>query len=490
MALTLYNTQSRRKEEFVPLEPGKVRMYVCGITVYDLCHIGHARSQVVFDTIFRTLRHKGFDVHYARNFTDVDDKIINRANERGIAPEDLARQFIGEFYVDMDALGILRPTYEPHATRHIEQITNMVRRLQDNGLAYEVDGNVYFSVRKFDGYGKLSHRDIDEMRSGARVGIDEQKKDPLDFALWKASKPGEPCWASPWGEGRPGWHIECSAMSTHLLGETFDIHGGGQDLIFPHHENEIAQAEGANNKPFVKYWIHNGHVQVNHEKMSKSLGNFFTIRDVLETITPDVLRFFLLSVHYRSPLDYHDGALHEAREAVDRVFTAYETLDALLPEPVDLDPAQLTPAQQAQLTALQEVATAVEAALDDDFNTPRAIGQLFELVTRINTIAVKGKLKDEPGRSMLLTEAKRLFETFRKVLGFPINDAAVYRARCAQIAMAKHNLTEEDIQQRIAARNQARAAKDWAKADEARDALAACGILIKDTPEGTSWYAK
>ena len=490
MALMVYNTLSRAKEEFTPLTPGKVRMYVCGVTVYDHSHVGHARSQVVFDVIFRWLLHRGYDVTYARNFTDVDDKIINRANERGIPPPELARQFIAEFYVDMDALNIRRPTIEPRATEHIPQILAMVEKLADKKLAYSRDGNVYYAVRQFADYGKLSRRDVDEMRSGARVEVDEQKKDPLDFALWKAAKPGEPRWPSPWGDGRPGWHIECSAMSNFHLGETFDIHGGGQDLIFPHHENEIAQSEGANGKPFARYWIHNGFLQINHEKMSKSLGNFFTIRDVLQQIPPDVLRFFFLTVHYRNPLDYYDGALQEAREAVDRIYTGWETLLAALPAPVALDETKLTPAQRDLLPAVRRTLASLDEGMDDDFNTPRALGGLFDLVTQINTIATKGKLKDEPGRAMLLTEAQKAFAIYQDVLGFPIGDPASYRRRCAAQALVRHGLTQADVEQLIAERNAALAAKDWAKGDELRKQLEAYGIVLKDTPAGTTWYAK
>ena len=490
MPLMVYNTLSRAKEEFVPLTPGRVGMYVCGVTVYDHCHIGHARSQVVFDVVFRYLRFKGLNVTYVRNFTDVDDKIINRANERGVGTKELAQRYIDEFYVDMDSLNILRPSVEPRATEHIAQIVALVDKLVKNGLAYEKKGNVYFAVRKFKDYGKLSRRDIDEMQSGARVEVDESKKDPLDFALWKASKPGEPAWPSPWGEGRPGWHIECSAMSGHHLGDTFDIHGGGQDLVFPHHENEIAQSEGATGKPFVKYWIHNGFVQVNHEKMSKSLGNFFTIRDVLQAVPPEILRFLLLTVHYRNPLDYYDGALQEAREAVDRVYTAWEALESNLAAPVALAADQLTPVQAEQLPVLAKIRESFEQAMDDDFNTPRALGSLFELVTLINTIAVKGKLKAAPGGAMLLTEAKKLFDDLKQVLGFPIAPPAEYRKRCAEQALARHHLTLADVDAKLADRNAARAAKDYAKADEIRKELEALGIFLKDTPTGTTWYAK
>ena len=490
MALKVYNTMHRRKEEFVPLEPEHVRMYVCGVTVYDQCHIGHARSQVVFDVIYRYLQHKGNKVTYVRNFTDIDDKIIERANERGVSTQELSQQYIDEFYQDMNELNIALPTVEPKATEHIEQIIDTIQKLEKNGLAYNKKGTVYFAVRNFAEYGKLSKRDIDDLRSGARIEVDADKKDPLDFVLWKAAKPGEPEWDSPWGKGRPGWHIECSSMSCHYLGDSFDIHGGGQDLIFPHHENEIAQAEGATGKPFVRYWIHNGFVQVNHEKMSKSLGNFFTIREVLKIIPAEVLRFFLLGVHYRHPLDYFDQALQEVREAVDRIYTGWESLQANLSEPVELDEAKLTPAQSSRLEELRKIWSEVEQGMDDDFNTPRAIGQLFELVTLINTICTKGKLKDEPGRSMLLTEAGRIFDDIKSVLGFPIREPQAYRQRCAEIVFAKHDLTVENIEKKIEQRNQARAEKDFAAADAIRGELEKVEIYLKDTPEGTSWYAK
>lgn len=490
MTLKVYNTMGRRKVEFAPLETGKVRMYVCGVTVYDQCHIGHGRSAVVFDVMFRYLRHLGFEVTYVRNFTDVDDKIIARANERGISTKELSEQYIDEFYLDMDALNVLRPTIAPKATEHIAQIIDTVRKLEKNGYAYNNKGTVYFPVRKFAPYGKLSGRDIDDMLSGARIEVNEEKKDPLDFVLWKASKPGEPAWDSPWGSGRPGWHIECSAMSSHHLGQPFDIHGGGQDLVFPHHENEIAQSEAAEGVEFARYWLHNGFVQVNHEKMSKSLGNFFTIRDVIEVHPPEVIRFFLLGVHYRNPLDYYDGALQEAHEAVDRVYTAWEALQTNFTAPQNMDESKLTPQQAEILTQLRKQQEQFAEAMDDDFNTPRAIGQLFELVTTINTLCVKGKLKTEPGFAMLLTEAERTFNVMKDVLGFPIREPQAYRQACAEMALAQHNLSLSDIEEKIAARNQARQAKDFAQADALRKELEAIGIFLKDTPAGTIWYAK
>ncbi|MCJ7493900.1 MAG: cysteine--tRNA ligase, partial [Deltaproteobacteria bacterium] len=304
MPLKIYNTLTKKKEEFLPLQKGKVSMYVCGVTVYDRCHIGHARAAVVFDVLFRFLRYRGYEVTYVRNYTDVDDKIIKRANQEGVSCQEIAKRYIQEYEEDMEALGMERPTHEPRATENISQIIDLVKKLVEKGFAYTVDGDVYFSVEKFSSYGKLSGRDLEEMRAGARVEVDERKNNPLDFALWKSSKPGEPEWDSPWGRGRPGWHIECSAMSQRYLGESFDIHGGGQDLIFPHHENEIAQSEAATGKPFVRFWVHNGFVNINHEKMSKSLGNILAIRDLLQDHHPEVLRLFLLSNHYRSPVDF------------------------------------------------------------------------------------------------------------------------------------------------------------------------------------------
>src|SRR5512139_2754101 len=320
MSLTVFNTMGGRKETFVPLTPGTVRMYVCGVTVYDLCHIGHARANVAFDIIVRYLRHSGYEVRYVRNFTDIDDKIIRKANQEGIPFEAVSRKYIDAFYEDFDRMGLLRPDAEPKATEHIPEIVALVSRLVRAGVAYAVDGDVYYAVRGFPAYGKLSGKNVEDLLAGARVEVDERKQDPLDFALWKASKPGEPWWDSPWGRGRPGWHIECSAMAFKHLGETFDIHGGGKDLVFPHHENEIAQSEGASGKTFARYWIHNGFVNVNSEKMSKSLGNFFTLRDVLERVKPEVLRFFFASSHYRSPIDYTDKSLAEAKAGLDRLY--------------------------------------------------------------------------------------------------------------------------------------------------------------------------
>ena len=377
MSLRVYNTLSGKKEEFQPLVPGKVDMYVCGVTVYDYCHIGHARANIVFDIVYRYLQYSDYDVTYVRNYTDVDDKIINRANERGISSKQLAEEFIRAFDEDMAALGLRKPTHEPKATEYIDRIIVLAEQLIEKGMAYESGGDVYYSVEKFPAYLKLSKRNMEEMQAGARIAPGEQKRNPMDFALWKAAKPGEPSWESPWGPGRPGWHIECSAMSSSLLGETFDIHGGGRDLIFPHHENEIAQSEGVSGKPFVKYWLHNGFVNLNQEKMSKSLGNFFTIRDILQSYDPEVVRFFILTAHYRSPVDFSDQNLKDARAGLSRF---YEALQAAA------DAVEGVPESQVVAQEGEELEAQFRAAMDDDFNTPEALAVLFDLVREINRL--------------------------------------------------------------------------------------------------------
>ncbi|MGV6827164.1 MAG: cysteine--tRNA ligase, partial [bacterium] len=369
MSLTVYNDLTRKKELFEPLVAGKVNMYVCGITVYDHCHIGHARCYVVFDVIYRYLKSLGYDVTYIRNITDIDDKIIARANENGEPFMDLVQRFIDAMHEDFDALAIQTPDAEPRATGHMDEILDMIGTLIERGHAYQTEsGDVYYSVQSFDEYGKLSGKSTDDLQAGARVDPGEQKRDPLDFALWKAAKPGEPSWNSPWGDGRPGWHIECSAMSTKALGDSFDIHGGGMDLTFPHHENEIAQSEGATGHPFVKYWLHNGFVRVNDEKMSKSLGNFFTIRDVLKHYRAEEVRYFILSSHYRSPLNYDEEHLQNARGALTRFYTALRGLPDVEPRGAD-----------QQLDAFN-------AAMQDDFNTPEAVAAMFDLVREINRV--------------------------------------------------------------------------------------------------------
>ncbi|KMY69085.1 cysteine--tRNA ligase [Desulfocarbo indianensis] len=477
MALTVYNSKTRAKEELRTLEPGKVRMYVCGVTVYDDPHVGHARCYVAFDAIVRHLKARGYEVTYARNFTDVDDKIIKRAAETGVSCEELAGRYMESFSQDMSALGVLPADLEPRATQHIPEIIETVQKLIEKGHAYEVDGDVYFAVRSFPRYGQLSGRDVDDMRSGARVQVDERKNDPLDFALWKSSKPGEPSWESPWGPGRPGWHIECSVMSTKYLGAGFDIHGGGKDLIFPHHENEVAQAEAATDQPFASYWIHNGFVRVNQEKMSKSLGNFFTIKDILKSNRPEALRLFLLSKHYRSPLDFSDAALAESAQGLERLYTALLSADegAAGAEP-------LPPQDDPRLAELQENAQRFEDGMDDDFNTAAATGALFGLARAVNRLAGEEKT---PARDALLAYAARLMRQLGGRLGLLNQDPQEFmRAAASPMAAGPDPARIEEL---VNQRNAARKAKDFAKADQIRDELAAQGVILEDTPQGTRW---
>ena len=472
--MQIYNSLNRRKEEFAPLQPGKVGLYACGVTVYDLCHIGHARSLVVFDVIFRYLKYRGLDVTFVRNFTDIDDKIINRSNERGITWKELADKYIDEFYVDMDRLGLLRPTIEPRATEHIDEIIALVRRLEEKGLAYEVDGDVYYRLQQFKGYGKLSGKNVDDLLSGARVEVDDRKESPLDFALWKKSKPNEPSWPSPWGEGRPGWHIECSAMSQKYLGETFDIHGGGKDLIFPHHENEIAQSEGATGKPLARYWIHNGFVNIDQEKMSKSLGNFLTIRELLEEVHPEVLRFFVISSHYRSPIDFSRENVAAAAAGLERLYQVLERLDEVADGAVPGDAGGL----EERLTAWREDFI---QAMDDDFNSAAAVAVLFEAAKESNRWLDEARAQ--------AASAARIAELLRE-LGGVLGLFAVAPAEFLQGAGGAGELSEAEIEALIAERSAARAAKDWAAADRVRDQLAAAGIILKDSPDGTRWQRK
>ena len=456
--LHVYNSLTRRKEPFEPLEPGRVRMYVCGMTVYDYCHLGHARVLVVFDVIVRYLRELGFDVTYVRNITDIDDKIIRRASENGEPFERLTQRFIEAMHEDAAALGVLPPDHEPRATASMDDIIRMIETLVAKGYAYQADnGDVYYDVSRFEGYGQLSGERPDDLRAGARIEVDEAKDDPLDFVLWKAAKPGEPSWPSPWGEGRPGWHIECSAMSTRCLGDHFDIHGGGMDLKFPHHENEIAQSEAATGHKFVNYWIHNGFIQVDEEKMSKSLGNFFTVREVLGRYQPEVVRFFILSSHYRSPLNYSEDNLDQARSGLDRLYTA------------------LRGARPDEGEILPDFLLRFRAAMDDDFNTPEAIALLFELARDLN----RAKEQDAP-------EAADLAATLRGlggILGLLQADPQLY----LRGGGATEGLSDAEIEALLAARAEARARKDWAESDRIRDQLRDAGILLEDGPRGTSW---
>lgn len=461
--LQIYNSRTRQKEEFVPIEPGRVRMYVCGMTVYDLCHLGHARVMVVFDVVYRYLRARGYAVEYVRNITDIDDKIIDRAHERGESCGALTERFIAAMHEDADALGILPPTQEPRATAHMEEILAMIRVLVDKGHAYvAANGDVYYAVASFDGYGRLSGKDPRELRAGARVEVGEAKHDPLDFALWKASKPGEPAWDSPWGAGRPGWHIECSAMSTACLGNHFDIHGGGADLQFPHHENEIAQSEGATGEPFVDCWMHNGFVRVNEEKMSKSLGNFFTVREILSRYRPEEIRYFILTSHYRSPLNYDDEHLDHARGALTRFYTALRGLP------------------EANPAGGEDFRARFHTAMDDDFNTPEALAVLFNLARKINRVRTQNvRSADAQSAAALGAELRAL----GGVLSILQDDPETY----LRGENSNTGLTDVRIQALIDRRVAARKAKDWSTADRIRDDLQAAGILLEDGADGTIW---
>ncbi|MDV2494739.1 MAG: cysteine--tRNA ligase [bacterium] len=478
MALTIYNTLTGRKEPFEPMEPGRVRMYVCGITAYGLCHIGHARALVAFDMIVRYLRYLGYDVTYVRNFTDVDDKIIERAQTEGVSYRVVADRYIEAFYRDFDRLGLLRPDVEPKASDYIDGMIVMIERLIERGYAYAVEGDVFYSVAKFPTYGRLSGKRIEDLEAGARVEVHESKRDPLDFALWKASKEGEPSWPSPWGEGRPGWHIECSVMSGHHLGETFDIHGGGRDLQFPHHDNEIAQSEAATGKPFVRYWIHNGFINIDQAKMSKSLGNILNVEDILKVHHPEVIWLFLLSHHYRSPIDYTEQALSDAKKNLDYFYTTQERCEELVGED-DLEAEAPRPAQAHP--AWEEVAgmeAAFRGAMDDDFNSALALGNLFRAAGAVNTFLDSGAEVGEKAAlaAAYLSEVQRV----GAVLGILGESPSAYFRRGVE------GLDAEAIEAHVAEREAARRAKDWERADAIRDDLARRGVILEDRPDGTT----
>ncbi len=489
MSLKLYNTITRQKELFQPLTEGRVGLYVCGITAYDVCHVGHARSAIVFDVIARYLRFRGYEVTYVKNFTDVDDKIIDRAKAEGTDIFTIAERFIKEHDEDMDALGVVRPDQTPRATEHITGMIALIEKLIANELAYVMDGDVYFAVEKFRHYGKLSGRSLEDMLAGARVDVNEKKSNPLDFALWKASKPGEPWWESPWGQGRPGWHIECSVMSQRYLGQTFDIHGGGEDLIFPHHENELAQAEGATGKPLAKYWLHNGFVKVNSEKMSKSLGNFFTIRDMLQAYHPEVLRLFMLQNHYRSPVDYSETSLAEARQGMNRLYAVLRMMqDTLSGKPVpDLKPTGFSGKDGETLAKLATQQEKFVEALDDDFNTARAVGCLFETTRLINAYLAGKPSLSAPETLYILSQAAGLFREVGGVLGFFRENGDVYFRQDRAREVRKRGLDVGEIDGLIEDRNAARREKNWGRADEIRKALAEKNVLLQDSPAGTTW---
>jgi len=482
--MRLYNTMGRTKQEFTPLRGNAVSMYVCGITAYDYCHIGHARSAVVFDVLVRYLRHKGYDVTFVRNFTDVDDKIIKRANEVGANSKDIAEKFIGEFYVDMDALGVLRADVEPKCTEHIPEMVALTQGLIDKGHAYATpSGDVYFKVRSFDGYGKLSGRNIEDLVSGARVEPGEEKQDPLDFALWKAAKPGEPSWESPWGLGRPGWHLECSAMSEKYMPLPLDIHGGGQDLAFPHHENEIAQSEAATGKEFAKFWVHNGFVQINSEKMSKSLGNFFTIRDITAKFLPEVLRYFLLTMHYRSPLDFSFDALEEGEKGVRRIYAALAQVDAALAG----TKWSKTPLPQDILDEQAGYEKGFVEAFEDDVNTAAALGHLFGMVRLAGRVLEdKALRKAEAGRD-LLARIKAEVAKWSGVLGVFAREPEAFLADLKACRAARAGIDPAKVEGLLADRLEARKNKDFARSDAIRDELAAMKVEVKDTPQGQAW---
>ncbi|MBE7926478.1 MULTISPECIES: cysteine--tRNA ligase [Pseudomonadaceae] len=457
MALSIYNTLSKTKDAFTPLVGNQVRMYVCGMTVYDFCHIGHARVMVAFDVVTRWLRHRGYDVTYVRNITDIDDKIIRRAQENGEPFEALVERMIAAMHEDEARLNVLRPDIEPRATQHIDGMFSMIQTLIDKGYAYAPgNGDVYYRVGKFAGYGKLSRRRIEDLKIGARIEVDEAKEDPLDFVLWKAAKPGEPSWESPWGKGRPGWHIECSVMSTCCLGETFDIHGGGPDLVFPHHENEIAQSEAATGKLYANAWMHAGAVRVDGEKMSKSLGNFFTIREVLEKYHPEVVRYLLVASHYRSPINYSEDSLKEAKGALERFYTALRGL----PE---------VPAAGGEAFVER-----FGAAMDDDFNSPEACAVLFDMAREIN------RLRDSDQQAAAALAARL------KELGSVLGVLQMSPDAFLQVG-AEGKVDAAEVEALIAARLQARAEKNWAESDRIRDQLAAMGVVLEDGKGGTTW---
>jgi len=475
MSLRIFNTLHRKKEVFKPLDPGKVRMYVCGPTVYDSCHIGHARSVVVFDIIARYLKAIGYKVIYVRNFTDVDDKIIDKANQLGIDSTAVAERFIKEFYDDMDALNVERATIEPKATDHITQIIQFIEKLIKEGFAYLVEGDVYFSVEKFEGYGKLSGRKLDEMEAGARIDINERKNNPFDFALWKSAKPGEPFWESPWGMGRPGWHIECSVMSSEYLGETFDIHGGGKDLCFPHHENEIAQSESISGEPFVKYWIHNGFVNINQEKMSKSLGNFLMIKDILKTHHPEVVRLFLLSNHYRSPIDFTEKAMDEARKGLDKMYALLLRVDKTMDSESN---QEIEPGDCWQKFC---------EAMDDDFNSAHGIGIIFDTVRKVNRMLDQYENSGSDQIKKTIQYALADIRRTGNILGILLEKPAVYFDKKQTQVLEQKSVDPAMISKMVKERNAARTAKNWKKADQIRNQLADMDVILEDRAEGTVW---
>ena len=460
--MKIFNTMSRQKEEFIPVDKNKVRIYACGPTVYNYIHIGNARPLCVFDVLRRYLEYRGYNVKFVQNFTDIDDKIIKRANEEGTTFEVISQKYMDEFWTDAHGLNFKDASVHPKATENIDEIINIIKSLEEKGYAYAVNGDVYFRTLKFKEYGKLSHQPIDDLQSGARIAVGESKEDPLDFALWKAAKEGEPYWESPWGKGRPGWHIECSAMNRRYLGNTIDIHCGGQDLIFPHHENEIAQSECANGCTFSKYWMHNGYINVDNVKMSKSLGNFKTVREIADVYGYEVIRYFLISSHYRSPINYNLEIIEQCKSALDRLYTCRESLDFALKNAADTDD------DNKIIDSLNSRREQFISAMDDDLNTADGLAAVFELVKDINT-----KILDKPVSKNVCQTACYVFDELCNVLGILYN--------------RKSNNLDSEIEELIRQRQEARANKDWATADRIRDEIKAMGIILKDTPQGVTW---
>ncbi|OSM01794.1 cysteine--tRNA ligase [Magnetofaba australis] len=485
MGIRLFNTLSRKKEDFVPREPGRVGIYVCGVTVYDYCHIGHARVMVAFDVVVRHLRARGLDVTYVRNFTDIDDKIIRRANENGETIQQLTSRFIDAFHEDMQALAVLKADIEPKATEHLDEMRHMIGELVAKDLAYPSDGDVYYAVRNFPQYGRLSGKPLTDLEAGARVAVGESKRDPMDFVLWKGAKPDEPQWESPWGAGRPGWHIECSAMGTKYLGQSFDIHGGGLDLIFPHHENEIAQSHGASGCVPVNYWMHNGFVNVINdqgeaEKMAKSLGNFKTIRDLLEVYSGETLRVFILNSHYRTPLDFSFELLDAAKAGLDRLYTALRNAAALLGEKMPRPSGVAVDLESLPEGALLDTAERFFAAMDDDFNTPQALAALFDAAKSLNRAV-------DDNNPVTTAAWARLLQGLGGQLGLLAMEPEAWFHSAGKSAGGEDGLTPEAIEALIAERAQARKDRNFARADAIRDELAAKGVKLEDTPQGAIW---
>jgi cysteinyl-tRNA synthetase len=491
MSLKVYNTLEGNKVEFQPRVAGEVGLYVCGPTVYDSAHLGHARAAVVFDMVVRYLREREFVVRYVRNYTDVDDKIITRANERGEAPGDLAERYVVEFESDMADLGVLDPDEKPRVTTHIPEIIALIEKLVANGNAYAVEGDVYFSVSSFADYGKLSNRDQDAMIAGARVEVDLKKRSPLDFALWKKAKSGEPAWESPWGPGRPGWHIECSAMSMKYLGETFDIHGGGRDLVFPHHENEIAQSEACTHKPFARYWLHNGFVNINAEKMSKSLGNFLTIRELIGRYHAETIRLFLLSAHYRTPIDFTLKIMEDGERQLERFYNALAESEKYAPDSPELNLKDITPAAKELWYLVDDLPIKVRDAMDDDFNTASAIGHVYDVIREINKVVIpRAGYKPDPGDPFfpgIIHEARKRLRQAGRSLGIFQAEPQAYLADLQSRRLARAGLSADQVQKLVEERTAARKAKDFARADELRKQLTEMTVEIEDKPEGTVW---